>query len=48
MPVMLIVLVLQALEGLSPLSVPQFARAHIGADTGRADYVAPIERIQGP
>jgi hypothetical protein len=27
MPVMLIVLVLQALEGLSPLTVPQFARA---------------------
>ena len=48
MPVMFIVLILQALEGISPLSVPQFARAHIGVDAGNADYVAPVERIQGP
>jgi hypothetical protein len=45
MPVMLILLVLQALEGLNPLTVPQFARARIGDG---ADAVAVIERIQVP
>ena len=46
MPVMLIVLVLQALEGLSPLAVPQFARVHGGVDG--ADSVAVIDRTQVP
>ncbi|GJG94610.1 hypothetical protein [Cupriavidus pauculus] len=46
MPVMFIVLVLQALEGLSPLTVPQFARAHL--DGGVVDAVALIERTQSP
>ncbi|MFJ5383412.1 hypothetical protein ACIPID_17225 [Cupriavidus sp. CER94] len=46
MPVMFIVLVLQALEGLSPLTVPQFARARF--DDGAADAVAVIERTQSP
>lgn len=46
MPVMFIVLVLQALEGLSPLTVPQFARARF-AD-GAGDAVAVIERTQSP
>ncbi len=46
MPVMLIVLVLQALEGLSPITVPQFARAHF--DDGGADAVAVLERTQAP
>ena len=45
MPVMLILLVLQALEGLSPLTVPQFARAHIGDG---ADAVAVVDRTQTP
>lgn len=48
MPVMFIVLILQALEGLNPLTVPQFARVHIGDVTARAEYVAPIEQAQGP
>ncbi|MEN7528797.1 MULTISPECIES: hypothetical protein [unclassified Cupriavidus] len=42
MPVMFIVLVLQALEGLSPLAVPEFARARF--DSGARDAVAVIER----
>ncbi|MGO4306578.1 MULTISPECIES: hypothetical protein [unclassified Cupriavidus] len=46
MPVMLIVLVLQALEGLSPLTVPQFARARF--DDGGGDAVARLERTQSP
>lgn len=46
MPVMFIVLVLQALEGLSPLTVPQFARARF--DDGAADAVAVIERTHSP
>ena len=46
MPVMFIVLVLQALEGLSPLSVPQFARVRF--DDGATDAVAVIERTQTP
>jgi len=45
MPVMLILLVLQALEGLNPLTVPQFARVRVG-DGG--DAVAVIERTQVP
>lgn len=45
MPVMFIVLVLQALEGLSPLTVPQFARARFD---GAADAVAVIERTHSP
>jgi len=45
MPVMFIVLVLQALEGLSPLSVPQFARVRFD---GATDAVAVIERTQAP
>ncbi|GAA0848071.1 hypothetical protein [Cupriavidus pauculus] len=47
MPVMLIVLVLQAIEGLSPLSVPHFARVRF--DDGGADAVAAVlERTQSP
>jgi len=45
MPVMLILLVLQALEGLNPLTVPQFARVRFGDG---ADAVAVIERTQVP
>ncbi len=45
MPVMLILLVLQALEGLNPLTVPQFARTRSGDG---ADAVAVIERTQVP
>jgi len=45
MPVMLILLVLQALEGLNPLIVPQFARVHL-ADG--ADSVAVIEHVPAP
>ncbi|WP_454765684.1 hypothetical protein [Cupriavidus campinensis] len=43
MPVMFIVLILQALEGLSPLSVPRFARMQLD---GGGDAVAVMERSQ--
>ncbi|RZT31858.1 hypothetical protein [Cupriavidus agavae] len=46
MPVMFIVLVLQALEGLSPLAVPEFARARF--EGVPADAVAVMERPHAP
>ncbi|CAG2156599.1 hypothetical protein LMG19282_05260 [Cupriavidus campinensis] len=45
MPVMFIVLILQALEGLSPLSVPRFARMQF---EDRGDAVAVMERSSMP
>lgn len=47
MPVMFIVLILQAIEGLSPLAVPQFARARFG-DGGATDAVVVMEHTQSP